>query len=190
MNLADFKETQVADLWEDYQKKLEKGIDKPYIIRCDYVKVHSTEYFDKEDFPADSVGRKIAGQVVPVVTSCKVAEDLWYTTVEGNDGKDYILYDAEIEVVYKLNDRCRRCRDCFYLTSSDDERYFCDCYEKNCDEVNICRELRAQFYDELADRLDLDEDIVTQVVVDNFNGVDLDELTDDEYDELIKMLLT
>ena len=36
-----------------------------------------------------------------VVQSCKVSEDLWYTTVVGLDGKDIILIDDDIKMVYK-----------------------------------------------------------------------------------------
>lgn len=47
---------------------------------------------------------------------------------------------------------------------------------------------RLQFYEDLANKLNTDEDLVTQVVIDNFDGKDLDELTDEEYNNLVYLL--
>lgn len=86
MKLTDFVALKVADLWQDYQNKLSKGIDEPYIKRGDYVLVSNKE--NKNVF-------------LQVAQSCKVATDLWFTTVLDTDGKDLILADEDIKLVLR-----------------------------------------------------------------------------------------
>ena len=188
MNLEDYTKVTVADLLQGYQEKLEKGIDEPYINRCDLVKVWSKEDLDLDKVEKEAVAYQVAGQILTVVANCKVAEDLWYWTVVDENNKEYILYDAEIEHVYKLNDKCKRCMDCVCLECSDDTRYYCASYDKLCSDIDICHELRAEYFDELADEYDLEEDEVEDIVRENFNKDDLDDLSENEYDKLISIL--
>ena len=91
----------IAELWTTYQDKKVKGTDEAYIVAGDYVLVQTKDYMDSQGIPLTNEAREHYGEFMPVVASCKVAEDLWYTTVSTQDGKDLILYDDEIMLVFK-----------------------------------------------------------------------------------------
>lgn len=95
------KALDVADLWEDYQNKLEKGIDEAYIKTGDHVLLQTKEYMDRQGIPLTNPSRKYCALVLPVVQSCKVATDLWYTTIKAPNGEDVIVYDDEIALVFR-----------------------------------------------------------------------------------------
>ena len=107
----NYKPYTIAELWRKYQDKKDKGIDEAYINNGDIVLLQSKTYLkntydsmsDTSDYSKKNHDRIVecGGMLMTVVQSCKVSEDLWYTTVVGLDGKDIILIDDDIKMVYK-----------------------------------------------------------------------------------------
>ena len=93
MNLDNYELHTIPKLWAEYQSKLDKGIDEPYINVGDYVIVNDEASINKSLL-------NIANKCLQVYASCKVATDLYFTTVNYN-GEDYILADSDIVVVLK-----------------------------------------------------------------------------------------
>ena len=93
MNLDNYELHTIPKLWAEYQSKLDKGVDEPYINVGDYVIINDEETINENL-------TDIANKCLPVCASCKVATDLYFTTVCYN-GKDYILADSDIVIVLK-----------------------------------------------------------------------------------------
>ena len=85
----------IPKLWAEYISKLDKGIDEPYINVGDYVIVQDEDYFGN-----NSPMIEIASKCMYVYQSCKVASNLYFTTVSYN-GQDYVLADNDIAIVLK-----------------------------------------------------------------------------------------
>ena len=107
----NYKPFTVAELWRKYLDKKDKGIDEAYISTGDYVLLQTKTYLkntydslsDTSQYSKANHDRIVecGGMLMSVVQSCKVSEDLYYTTVVGLDGKDLILIDDDIKMVYK-----------------------------------------------------------------------------------------
>lgn len=103
MTTFRYKPYKIADLWAEYLDKKSKGIDEPYINIGDYVVIQSEDYLKSALRKSSHSDRILAHSdyLMYVVQSCKVAEDLYYTTVVDSNGEDLILIDDDIKMVYK-----------------------------------------------------------------------------------------
>ena len=107
----NYKPFTIAELWRKYTEKRDNGIDEAYINVGDYVLLQNKSYLKNtyDSLPNTSQYSKknhdriveCGSMLMAVVQSCKVAEDLYYTTVVGLDGEDLILIDDDIKTVYK-----------------------------------------------------------------------------------------
>lgn len=95
LNLDKYEVHTIPKLWAEYQSKLDKGIDEPYINVGDYVIVQDEDYFGNNKSLTE-----IASKCLYVYQSCKVASGLYFTTVTHN-GQDYVLADSDIAIVLK-----------------------------------------------------------------------------------------